>query len=316
MILPMLDLRHLQTLLEVARAGSYTVAAETLGYSQSAVSYQMRRLQDEVGMTLVVQTGRSMRLSQAGKALVMHAETVFAALHAAKEELAALATHSGAVVRVAGFQSSCATLIPQITGYLQRTEPGLRISVQQAEPAEARALVRGGEADLGVLANWDNEPLPDGEDSMRRIPLMTDRRCVVMPRDHPMAELAEIGFGDLAGQRWVMESFRDRFAAACVNAGFVPQIVGTADDHVTIQALVAAGLGVTLTAELGLHAYTDPRLIARPLHGWPLRCTYALLWPDMVSVPAVAIVLRALQAGARHLQRSLLSSPATENSWG
>jgi DNA-binding transcriptional LysR family regulator len=306
----MLDLRHLQTLLEVAQTNSYTAAAEKLSYSQSAVSYQMRRLQDEVGMALVVQTGRSLQLSQAGRALVAHAETVFATLRAAQEELAALAAHSGAIVRITCFQSSCATLIPQAAVYLQRTEPDLHISVHQAEPAEARSAIRSGEADLGVLANWDNEPLPDGEDSMRRIPLMTDRRCVVMRRDHPMAEMAEIDFGDLADQRWVMESFRHRFVAACVNVGFAPQIVGTADDHVTIQALVAAGLGITLTSELGLRAYTDPRLVARPLRGWPLRCTYVLLWPDMVSVPAVATVLSALQNAARHLQESGLSPSA------
>jgi DNA-binding transcriptional LysR family regulator len=305
----MLDLRQLETLRAVSRAGSYTAAAKTLGYTQTAVSYQMRQLQHEVGTPLVVRAGRGLQLTQAGKALVIHADMVFAALDAATEELSALAARDGAVVRVTAFQSSCATLIPQVTAEVRRGDPDLRIVLNQAEPAEARAMVRAGQTDLGLLANWDNEPLPSGEESMRRIPVLTDRRCVLMCRDHPLAMLPEIDFADLAGEQWVMESFRDRFTAACVTSGFAPQIAATADDQMTIQALVAAGLGITLMNELGLHAYMDARLVARPLRNWPLRCVYALLWPDMASVPAVATVLRAIQVAATGLPSSPLPSP-------
>jgi DNA-binding transcriptional LysR family regulator len=298
----MLDLRQLQTLVAVARTGSYTAAAEELAYTQPAVSYQMRRLQREVGTPLVVQAGRSIQLTQAGQALVMHAETVFAAMRAAEQEVATLAARGDAMVRITAFQSSCATLIPRVLALVGHDEPKLHIALHQAEPVAARAMVRRGEADIGVLANWDNEPLPDGEESMRRTLLMTDRRCVVMRRDHPLAVLPEIDFTDLAGERWVMESFRDRFMAACAAAGFRPRIAATADDHMTIQALVAAGLGITLMSELGLHAYMDMRLVARPLRNWPQRRIYALLWPDMASVPAVATVLGAIDVAARDLQ--------------
>jgi DNA-binding transcriptional LysR family regulator len=310
----MLDVRQLQTLVAVARTGSYTAAAEALAYTQPAVSYQMRQLQREAGTLLVVQAGRNIKLTQAGQALVMHAETVFAAMHAAQEELAMLAARSNAVVRITAFQSSCATLIPLLIGQMGHDEPGLQIALRAAEPAEARAMVRRGEADIGLLASWDNEPMPDGEESMRRIPLITDRRCVVIPGDHPLAARTEIDFADLASEQWVMESFRDRFTAACATAGFRPRIAATADDQMTIQTLVAAGQGITLMNELSLRAYTDARLAARPLRNWPLRVTYALLWPDMASVPAVATVLSAIEAIAREMQGSPLSPqsrPAT-----
>ena len=301
MIGGMLDLRQLQVLLAVADTGSYTAAAQSLGYTQPAVSYQMRRLQHEAGTPLVVRTGRGLTLTQAGLSLVRHAQAVFGTLRAAQEELATMVARGNALVRIAAFQSGCATLIPRVLARLARSEPGLRIELHQAEPVQARALLRGGEVDLGLLCNWDNEPLPDGEESMRRIPLMTDRRCAVMRRDHPLAALPQIDLADLAAERWVMESFRDRFAAACANAGFAPRIAATTDDHVTIQALVASGLGITLMNELALAAHMDLRLIARPLRDWPARCTYALLWPDMGAVPAVASVLRAVRASARDL---------------
>jgi DNA-binding transcriptional LysR family regulator len=300
--LAMFDLRQLQVLVAVAGTGSYTAAAESLGYTQPAVSYQMRRLQRDAGTALVVRAGRGVQLTQAGHALVRHAEAVFGTLRAAQQELATLDARGDALVRIAAFQSSCATLVPRVNTLLRHTAPGLRISVHQAEPAEARALLRNGEADLGFLCNWDDEPLPEGEESMRRIALMTDRRCAVLRRDHPLAGLPEVDFAKLAGEQWVMESFRDRFAAACTSNGFVPDIAATSDDQVTIQTLVASGFGITLMSELALNAYMDLRLVARPLRNWPLRCTYALLWPDMALVPAVASVLQAVRTVARDLQ--------------
>jgi DNA-binding transcriptional LysR family regulator len=298
----MYDLRQLQALLAVSRVGSYTAAAEMLGYTQPAVSYQMRRLQKEAGTRLVVQTGQGVRMTQAGSALVRHAETVFAAMRAAGEELAALAALGGAVVRIEAFQSVCATLIPWAAASLRKQDPELRLTLHQAEPIEARATVRDGEADLGIVAKWDNEPVPEGEESLRRVTLMSDRRCVVLRRDHPLASRQEIDFADLAEEFWVMESFRDRFVTACRDTGFVPQIAATTDDEMTIQTLVAAGLGITLRNELGLHAYLKEELVARPLRNWPRRVIYVLLWPDMASVPAVAAALRALRDAARDLQ--------------
>lgn len=298
----MYDLRQLQTLLAVSRTCSYTAAAELLGYTQPAVSYHMRRLQKEAGTRLVVQTGQGVRLTQAGGALVKHAETVFAAMRAAGEELSALAALGGAVVRIEAFQSICATLIPRAAASLQGQDPGLTLTLNQAEPVQARATVRDGEADLGILAKWENEPMPEGEEAMSRVVLMSDRRCVVLRRDHPLASQREIDFADLAAESWVMENFRERFATACRDAGFVPRVAATTDDEMTIQTLVTAGLGITLRNELGLHAYLGEDLVARPLRNWPRRVIYALFWPDIASVPAVAAVLRALQSAAHDLQ--------------
>jgi DNA-binding transcriptional LysR family regulator len=304
----MYDSRGLQALIAISRTGSYTAAAEMLGYSQPAVSYQMRRLQQEVGTRLVIQASRRVRLTQAGNVLVKHAESVFAAMRAATEEIAALAALGGAVVRVEAFQSICSALIPPATDDLRAQGSGLRIVLHQAEPVEARDRVRYGEADLALLARWENEPLPAGEEPMSRVPLMSDRRCLVMRSDHPLASQQKIDFAALADESWVMESFRDRFDAACRENGFVPQIAATTDDNMTIQDLVTAGFGVTLMNELGVHAHLQEGLVARPLRDWPRRIVYALLWPDMASVPAVAAVVGAVQAAAHGLRDAIPES--------
>lgn len=296
------DLRQLQTLLAVARTGSYTAAADELGYTQSAISYQMRQLQREAGTRLVFQAGRNLLLTQAGQVLVRYAETMTATSRAADQELATLAARGGAMVRLTAFQSVCTTFVPRVISWLEGKDSAPGITVHQAEPTEARTRVRDGEADIGLVGNWENEAVPDGEEAMLRIPLITDRRCVVMRRDHRLATEPDVEFADLAGERWVMERFRDRFMAACTMAGFSPHLTATCDDQMTVQSLVAAGMGITLMNELGLSAHMDSRLIARPLRNWPRRNTYALLWPDLAEVPAVATVLEAVQDAARYLQ--------------
>jgi DNA-binding transcriptional LysR family regulator len=300
----MLDVRQLQVLTEVARTGSYTAAAESLGYTQPAVSYQMRRLQQTVGAPLVVRVGRGLRLTETGHALVRHADTIFSVLRAAQQEISSAVARGGGLVRMVAFQSSCVTLVPHAIARLREAHPEVRVTVEQAEPAQARHMVRTGEADLGLLCNWDNEDLPEGEGTMLRLELMSDRRCVLMREDHEMAGREAIDLAELAQHDWVMESYRDRFLAACTNLGFKPRIAATVDDTNAIQTLVAAGLGISLMSELALSAHVTPGLVYRPLRNWPLRRTYALLWPDMLTVPAVASVLGEIRTAARSMRQS------------
>ncbi|WP_331728136.1 LysR family transcriptional regulator [Streptomyces sp. NBC_01176] len=298
----MLDVHQLRVLTEVARTGSYTAAAASLGYTQPAVSYQMRRLQQSVGAPLVVKAGRELRLTEIGTVLVRHADAVFSTLRAADQDVASVVARGGGLVRIAAFQSSCVTLVPELVARLRTTHPHVQVTVSQAEPADARRMVRAGEADLGLLCDWDGDDLPDGEGAMLRTELMTDRRCVLMREDDPLATSSTVDLADLASREWVMESFRDRFLAACTNLGYRPVIAATIDDVSAIQALVASGLGVSLMSELALHAHLAPGVVHRPLRSWPLRHTYALLWPDMARVPAVATVLREVRSVAGELR--------------
>ncbi|CAG6398596.1 LysR family transcriptional regulator [Streptomyces cocklensis] len=305
----MLDIRQLEVLAEIARTGSYTAAAASLGYTQPAVSYQMRRLQQTVGAPLVTRAGRGVRLTQTGQALARHAETIFSALRAADQDIASQVARGGGLVRTVSFQSGCVSLLPEVVGRLRDRHPDVHITLTQAEPVQARELIRSGAADLGLLCNWANEDVPEGEQVMMRVPLMTDRRCVVMREDHPLAGRSEIGLAELADHDWVMESFRDRFEAACTNLGFEPRISATVDDSHTVLALVGTGLGISLMNEMALRSHLCDGLVYRPLLDWPLRRTYALLWPDMVGVPAVAAVLAEIRRAARLAQGEISAAP-------
>jgi DNA-binding transcriptional LysR family regulator len=330
----MYDPRQLQVLAEVARTGTYTAAADALGYTQPAISYQMRMLERSVGAPLVTRRGRGVQLTPEGRALARHAGTVLAALRTAEDELAALTAPEAGRIRLSAMQSSCVSLVPRALGTLRRTRPELEVTVTQAECRVSHGLLLEGAVELAVMCDLDfNDTDPSGSSGgtrdsdstrdstgtresnstpdstgdpsvavdprLRRVPLLTDRRCVLLPADHPAAASPAVSLADLAGERWVLESGRTRFLAACRDAGFAPRIAATADDQLTLHSLVANRIGLAVMNELGVTAHFDPRVVARPLTDWPVRRVFALLWPDTLRIPAAAALLHALRDTAR-----------------
>lgn len=294
-------------LAEVARTGTYTAAADALGYSQPAVSYQMRMLERTVGAALVTRSGRGIRLTEVGQTLARHAETVLAALRTAQDEVATLTSSGGGQVRLAAMQSGCVALVPAALGALRRSHPELEVVVTQTECPVSHGLVLGGEVELAMMCDLELDQL-DGQSvspdpRLLRLPLLSDRRCVLLPADHPLAAAPTVALDELAGERWVLESGRERFLAACQEAGFTPKVAATSDDQLTIHCLVANRIGVAIMNELGVGAHSDPRVVARPLRDWPSRRIFALLWPDMARVAPVAALLDSLRAAAQAHQR-------------
>lgn len=302
----MYDPRQLQVLLEIARTGTYTAAAKALGYSQPAVSYQMRALERAVGAPLTTKHGRGVRLTHTGHALARHAEAILSALHTAQDEVSSLISGGGGPVRLAAFQSGCVGLVPAALGILRRTRPELEVVLTQTECATSHRLVLGGEVDLAVMCDLDDD-LPDPR--LRRVPLLTDRRCVLLPAGHPAAAGDSVSLADLAEERWILETSRVRFLSACRDAGFTAHIAATSDDQLTIFSLVANRVGLAIMNELGVTAHSDPRVVVRPLRDWPARRIFALLWPDLLRVAPVSALLNALGVAAQQFPSPLPSAP-------
>src|SRR3954465_7460604 len=107
----MLDVRRLRVLREVAACGSFSAAAESLAYTQSAVSQQIAALEREAGATLVERSARGVRLTDAGRALGAHADATLARLDAAERELEAIAGLRGGRVRLVAFPSAVASIV-------------------------------------------------------------------------------------------------------------------------------------------------------------------------------------------------------------
>src|ERR671932_186703 len=146
----MLDVRRFKVLREVAEKGSFSAAAESLSYTQSAVSQQIAALEREAGALLVERSARGIRLTDAGRALVEHSEGILARLSAAEAELEAIAGLRGGRLRLASFPTAGAALVPLAITLFSRQHPGVELSLIEAEPEDSVARLKAGEVDVAL----------------------------------------------------------------------------------------------------------------------------------------------------------------------
>src|SRR6201995_4588196 len=146
----MLDVRRMRVLREVAVRGSFSAAAEALSFTQSAVSQQIAALEREAGTVLVQRNARGVRLTEAGEALVRHAEAVLARLGEAEAELEAIAGLRGGRLRLAAFESAAASLMPLAIAAFRARHPAVELSMVMGEPEDTMPLLKAGEIDLAL----------------------------------------------------------------------------------------------------------------------------------------------------------------------
>jgi molybdate transport repressor ModE-like protein len=295
-----LDVRRLQMLRAVAREGSLSAAARTLGYTQPAVSHHIARLEDEVGTALLTRLGRGVRLTDAGLALVEHADAVLSRLTAAEEDVAAIAGLRAGRVRLAAFPSGSATLMAGALTRLRGDHPGIEVTFVEAEPEDALPLLRAGELDLVLGFSYARS---DGGDLVAE-PLLRDPTHAVLPAGHPAARgKRPLALSKLADETWIAgcERCRRHLLNVAEAAGFAPRIDFATDDHLTVQSLIAAGLGVSLLPALALCSARCDDVAVRTLVGEPARTVEAVLPVADRRPPAVVATLGALRAAAADL---------------
>jgi molybdate transport repressor ModE-like protein len=198
----MLDVRRMRVLREVAQQGSFSAAAEALSFTQSAVSQHVAALERETGTQLVDRGPRGVRLTDAGRALVSHADAIIARIDDAEEELAAIAGLREGRLRLASFQSAGSTLVPRAVAAFRDRHPGVELAMIQAEPGEATERLQSGDIDLALL--HDYEPIGsmlDGE--LELTGLLEDPYDVILPKGHRLAERKSVRLRDLADESWI-----------------------------------------------------------------------------------------------------------------
>jgi len=252
--------KQLRVLKAVADHGSFSAAADALSYSQPAISQQVAALEKRAGTTLVDRGSRGVRLTDAGQALVEHAEVVIARLAAAEAELEAIAGIRGGRVRLASFPTAGASLLPPAVAEFTTRHPDVELSFVEREPEEAAQMLRGAELEIAIVFDYD---LLTGQEferfyegiEMRR--LVDDPMYLALPRDHPLARKRRVSLDDVADETWIQESGAHSWCggfheAVCAQAGFSPKVGFRSDDYNVVQGLVAAGVGISLLPGLSL----------------------------------------------------------------
>src|SRR5438270_8890666 len=154
----MLDVKRMKVLREVAQRGSFSAAAEELGYTQPAISQQISALEREAGTRLLRRGARGVTLTDAGRALVEHSEAILTRLAAAEEELEAIAGLRGGRLRLASFPTAGATLVPLAIAMFSDRHPDVELSLIEAEPEDAISQLKAGEFDVALTFEYSLLP--------------------------------------------------------------------------------------------------------------------------------------------------------------
>ncbi|WP_327087267.1 LysR family transcriptional regulator [Nonomuraea sp. NBC_01738] len=280
---------RLRVLLAVARRGSLTAAAKELHYSQPSVSHHLARLEAETGAQLLQRVGRGVRLTAAGHLLAERAAEIIARLDATAEELAAHVGLRSGRVRLAAFPSALGTFVPEAAMRLAALHPDLRLSLIETEPPEAMRLLRAGRVDVAVMFRYDDTAPEEAGMHMRHL---FDDPSYLLSATPVSVELA-----GHARASWIAgcDRCRSHLLDLCDKAGFSPDIGFTSDDIVAVQALVAAGMGLTLLPGLALKAHRNPAISAVEVPG-STRHVYAATYGEPPHPPATHALLGALGA--------------------
>jgi DNA-binding transcriptional LysR family regulator len=254
-----IELRHLLALEAVAREGSFGKAAASLGYTQSAVSQQIAMLERIVGQRLVERPGgpRPVSLTEAGRLLLTHAESIAARLAAAQADLSALAAGEAGTLRVGVFQSVGQRVLPEVMRRFRESWPKVDVSLtESADDTELLGLVERGDLDL----TFSDLPLVEGPFESEE--LLRDPYVLVVPSGSELAErgsappLREIAGLDLIGHKHCRTLTR-------LEGAFRQPLcyVFQSDHNQTVQALVAAGVGSALVPGLTMDPQDDSTVL-------------------------------------------------------
>nr|WP_078884299.1 LysR family transcriptional regulator [Streptomyces sp. NRRL S-340] len=307
----------LRVLREVAERGTFTAAADALGYTQSAVSRQMAALEQASGARLFDRHAGGVRLTGAGRVLLRNAVVALDALEAADRELRGTEEVDRGRVRLGFFPTAGAVIVPHALAMLRQERPRLEVTTREGStPSLVRAL-RAGTLDLALLSSRPPHRSPDTDDPPLSVePLLELRLAVVVPADGPFAERDSVSVEEIAREPWIAGAGSADEPVLGVWPGLPgrPRVRHTARDWLTKLHLVAAGAGIT-TATPALLPVLPPGVRVVPVEGVAeeVRRVSLVRMPGPAGAPVQALA-RALRRQAADLadlsDLSDLSDPA------
>ncbi|WP_037578015.1 LysR substrate-binding domain-containing protein [Phaeacidiphilus oryzae] len=289
-----MELRHLTAFVAVAEELHFGRAAARLHMAQPPLSQQIRLLERDLGASLFERSTRSVRLTAAGEALLAPARRVLAEASAAQR--AVRAASAGEVGRVSiGFAgASSYAVLPRLTRAVTSELPGIEFVLRgQTFAGEAEARIADGSLDLGFVA------LPVAPGLSTRV-VRAERLVAALPDTHPLAERAEIGVAELAGERFVSfppqrgSAVRDASVQMFLNAGIRPTVIQEAPDAYNLLTLVGAGVGIAIVVD-SARTIRMEQVAYRALRGDVPVLPIALAWRSDNSSAALRAVLRVAE---------------------
>ncbi|AOZ91284.1 LysR family transcriptional regulator [Paenibacillus crassostreae] len=244
-----MELRQLQYAIQIATERNFSRAAEKLHIAQPSLSQQLSKLEKEIGVLLFQRNTSSVELTHAGEAFVEQAQKIIDAVDLLRQQMSDISQLRGGKVVVGSMPITGSHLLPYVLPSFKLAFPEIEISLLEDSSMNLEKLTALGKTDLSLLS------LPLVEPSLAYEIIGEELIDLAVPPQHPLAIRAQsnttpIQLAELKDESFIVlkkgQGFRTMTFDLCQQAGFVPQVVFESNNMETIQALVAAGMGVTL----------------------------------------------------------------------
>ena len=279
-----MELHQLRYFCAVAETGSFSRAAEQSHVSQPSLSQQILKLEGELGARLFDRLGRSVRLTDLGKALLPRAHAVLHELEAAKGEVIERKDFIGGSVTVGVIPTIAPYFLPPILTAFARKFPQARLTVVEEITPILLDRLRAGTIDVAILA------LPVRGHEFDTLPLLREPLFAALPRKHPLAERRALSLRELRKEPFLLlrdgHCFRDTVVGACVRARLNPQIVFESGQFSSLLSLVGTGMGVSIVPEMAVRENAS--------------CRYIRLADEQATRTVGAVVLRGRSLSRAH----------------
>lgn len=241
-----MDLRQLRYLVALAEARNFTRAAASEHIAQPALSQQIRKLEEEIGMALVERTTRRVALTGAGELLVVRARRVLAELEAAGTELQALRGMYTGHVTIGAMHTMGPVDLSLALALFDERHPNVQFTVREQSSEEMAEMLRVDELDLAFLSVTERVE----SRGLGLHQLVSEELVVMLAREHHLGRRRKVRMAELEGERFISfregARLRELLLAAGRSAGFEPRVTLESNESQRVRRLVARGLGVAI----------------------------------------------------------------------
>jgi DNA-binding transcriptional LysR family regulator len=285
-----MELRHLIYFEAVARHQHVSRAAEELSIAQPAITKQIRDLERELeGGPLFERVGRNLRLTEAGRTLLLHARVILAQAAMLRAEMRERGALRRGRVTLGTPPTIGERLLPDALAAFYRRYPELEICVHEGSTKELLRLLEDGQLDIAIVT------LPVARRGLLATPLFTEELVLAVALDHRLAGQSAVSFAELADEPFLLYppgyEMREATLAACKQAGFTPRVVLDGGAVDMLLRLAEANLGVAVMPLLAVVGHE--RLAVLRISDRSLRRTMALVIRDSSAVTPASLALHA-----------------------
>lgn len=272
-----MELHQLRYLVAVARSGNFSRAAEQCHVAQPSLSQQIQKLEAELGERLFDRLPRRAKLTDSGVAFLPRAERILAEVDDARREVREAKELIRGAVTVGVLPTIAPYFLPRVIAAFSQAFPGVEVVVQ--EDTTERLLKLGGacELDLAVVS------LPIGDNRFSKETLFTEELLLAMPAGHRLATKRKVRLVDLETEKFILmkegHCLGDQVLTFCGRRDFHPQVSCRSAQIETVQALVQAGLGISLVPKMAVNAGRLAGPVYRSLDDPRPTRAVAVMWP-------------------------------------